>query len=306
MRGFFLAIFCCFIACQQIPPKPEFHELIGDNRVKEILCPFEVQYLDGLAWGPDQSLYFSDVAAGRIYRYKPGNGFSMVCDSTEGVNGMMFDHSGNLVVCQGKYGYLARFAPGSCIQDTLATAYGGERFNSPNDLVVDGHNGVYFTDPSFTPDHHFQTKEAVYYITPENEIRALINDIHPDGIALSLDSKILYLADRKEPFIWAFDVLDRGRLFNRRILYHLKDTESKEGEIRTATGMTIDVKGNLFLCTHSGIIILDAHGRYLGKISMDAHPANCAFGGTNLNILYITASNSLYQIKTNTNGRSLS
>lgn len=305
MRGVFLVIFCCLTSCQQIPPKPGFHELMGDNRVKEIPCPFELQYLDGLAWGPDQSLYFSDVAAGRIYRYKPGKGFSMVCDSTEGVNGMTFDHSGNLIVCQGKYGYIARVAPGSCRLDTLVMSYGGQRFNSPNDLVVDDYGGVYFTDPSFTLDHLFQTKEVVYYLTPENEVRALINDLHPDGIVLSSDNNILYLADRKKPFIWAFDVMEQGRLFNRRILYHLKDRDSINGETEKAAGMTIDVRGNLFLCTSSGLTILDSRGRYLGKIPLAVHPVNCAFGGANLDVLYITASNSLYQIKTNTYGATL-
>ncbi len=305
MRAILLAIFCLLIACRQMPPVANLNDIIRDNRVKAIPCPFELQYLDGIAWGPDQSLYFSDVTAGIIYRYTPGKGFFIVCDSTKGVNGMMFDRSGKLLVCHGEYGYIASYQPNSCTLEPLVTTYEGQRFNSPNDLVVDRYGGLYFTDPSFTPNHIFQPKEIVYYVTPEKKVRALINDIHPDGIALSVDGKILYLADRRKPFVWAFDVLDQGNLFNKRLLHHLKSNDSRASETENAAGMTIDVKGNLFVCTKRGITIIDAHGRYLGNIPLSSPPSNCTFGGANLDILYITASNSLYRIKTKTQGVAL-
>ena len=70
-------------------------------------------------------------------------------------NGQTFDAKGRLYHCEG-----AEFGPGGGRRVTrtdldtgnyevLCEQYEGQRFNSPNDICVDGRGRVYFTDPRY-------------------------------------------------------------------------------------------------------------------------------------------------------------
>ena len=69
-------------------------------------------------------------------------------------------------------------------------------------------------------------------------------------------------------------------------------------------GMTVDINGNLFVCDPNGmkIHIYDPSSKKIGHINIPERVANCTFGGHNKSDLYITASTSLYKLKTMTNG----
>ena len=60
----------------------------------------------------------------------------------------MFDRQGFLSTCQREHRRVVRIevARGNTIQ-VRANSFDGKRLNSPNDLALDAHGGVYFTDP---------------------------------------------------------------------------------------------------------------------------------------------------------------
>ncbi|MCC6368416.1 MAG: SMP-30/gluconolactonase/LRE family protein [Bryobacterales bacterium] len=78
---------------------------------------------------------------------------------------------------------------------------------------------------------------GVYHMTPKLEIEAIAKvQTRPNGIALSPDGGILYVANSGEKNIRAYEVDKKGHASNERIV-----GTGLEG----ADGMKVDVKGNL-------------------------------------------------------------
>ena len=67
-------------------------------------------------------------------------------------------------------------------------------------------------------------------------------------------------------------------------------------------GMTIDVDGNIYL-TGKGVTIFDKNGIQIGNIAVPENwTGNVCFGGKDMKSLFITASKSLYRIRTQIKG----
>jgi gluconolactonase len=66
--------------------------------------------------------------------------------------------------------------------------------------------------------------------------------------------------------------------------------------------MKVDVKGNLYTTTGGKVHIYSADGKKLEQIDVPEGPANVCFGGDDLRTLFITASTSLYSIRTKNPG----
>jgi streptogramin lyase len=104
-------------------------------------------FAEGPAVDPDGSVYFSDITAGKIYKWSPDGSVSVFLEGLNGPNGLMFDRNGNLIACEGGNGRLISIDPHGRIT-VLADQFNGLRFNEPNDLWIDPQGGIYFTDPA--------------------------------------------------------------------------------------------------------------------------------------------------------------
>jgi gluconolactonase len=203
----------------------------------------------------------------------------------------------------------------------VANKYAGKSIDGPNDLVMDSKGGIYFTDPQFTPDKvKNQPGRTVYYITPKGEVIRLLEPnafAMPNGVALSPDGKILYINNcydnetwwnvdsDKDNYVWAYDVKDDGTLANGRKfaqLYLTGEVLDRRGRTSGADGMKVDASGNVYVCTYAGIQIFNPEGKFVGIINTPTHPVNCAFGGPDMQTLYITSFNKIYSIRTNMRG----
>jgi gluconolactonase len=72
-------------------------------------------------------------------------------------------------------------------------------------------------------------------------------------------------------------------------------------------GMRADVFGNLWISSnavlgYSGVIVLTAEGKLLGRIRLPEVCANLTFGGPKRNMLFMCASQSLYLLQVQTQG----
>src|SRR5690606_28547153 len=75
----------------------------------------------------------------------------------------------------------------------------GQRFNSPNDLVIRNDGNIYFTDPDFqSPGGRIQGGTFVYRVAPplgSGEVTVIEEGLNnPNGITLSPDGNRLYVA----------------------------------------------------------------------------------------------------------------
>ena len=109
-----------------------------------------------------------------------------------------------------------------------------------------------------------------------------------NGLAWSPNNKTMYLADTRRPIVWAFDFdLDNGDIFNQRTFIEF---DIKEG---VPDGATVDTDGCYWLAEPraSRICRYTPDGRKDTIIELPVtKPTMCAFGGPNLNMLYITTS----------------
>ena len=61
-------------------------------------------------------------------------------------------------------------------------------------------------------------------------------------------------------------------------------------------GLTVDVRGNLYITSGLGVQVFASSGQALGVIAFPEQPANCAFGGPENKTLYVTARTGLYAV----------
>jgi gluconolactonase len=177
----------------------------------------------------------------------------------------------------------------------LADKWDGKRLNAPNDIVVSKSGHVYFTDPAF--GNQQDTREldfyGVYHIAPKGQLSVVAKPAgRPNGITLSPNGRILYVANSDERNIRAYDLDRDGEPSNERVA--VSNIDGIPDGIRT------DDKGNLYVAA-KGVAVYSPEGKLLMTIPVAETPSNCAFGDTDFETLYITARTSLYRVRLSPN-----
>ena len=99
----------------------------------------------------DGTLVFSEPGARRIHRLDPRtNQVSVLVGESNESHGITQDKTGRLISAQawdGSTRIAVIYPPGG---DVLAANFEGRPFSRPNDVIVAGNGGVYFTDPGLT------------------------------------------------------------------------------------------------------------------------------------------------------------
>ena len=283
-------------------------------------------FTEGPAVDQEGNVYFSDIENNRIMKLAADGTRSVFREPSGRTNGQTFDQQGRLYHCEG-----AEFGPGGGRRvsrtdlstgqhEVLTERYDGQRYNSPNDICVDGQGRIYFTDPRYGDRSDMEMEiEGVYRIDLDGSVTRIIQqpDIErPNGIALTQDSRTLYLVDscptvggnRK---IWAFDLDDAGNPSNQRVVYDFAPG-------RGGDGMRIDQQGNLLVAAgitvprgpHEtadvppGIYIISPAGELTGRIPIHEDVlTNLAFGGKDGRTLYITAGKTLFTTRVEVPGQ---
>jgi gluconolactonase len=125
----------------------------------------------------------------------------------------------------------------------------------------------------------------------------LIDDLkNPNGVILSPDEKTLYVIPSGSADMMAYPVESPGKLGAGKVFCTLQQAEGKLNG--GGDGLTVDVKGNLYITSRIGIQVFDPQGNLLGVIRspelIPEQPSNCTFGGKDNKTLFITARKSVY------------
>jgi gluconolactonase len=253
------------------------------------------RFTEGPVWSREGFLLFSDVPNNHIRKLVPGERSTMFREDSHGANGNTFDAQGRLYTCESKTRRVVRTDKKGAIE-TIAEKWEGKRLNAPNDIVVrkDGH--IYFTDPAFGDQSDKRELDfyGVYHITPKGVMNLIAKPAgRPNGIALSLNGRILYVANSDDRNVRAYDVDRNGAVSNERVV--VSNIAGVPDGIRT------DEKGNIYV-TAKGVAVYTPEGKLLHNIELSETPANCAFGDADFQTLYITARTSLYRVRLKVKG----
>ena len=257
------------------------------------------KFTEGPAVSPTGELFFSDIENNRIMKVTgPGKAQEFRRPSGR-ANGIVFDSRGRLVMCQGGGpggGRRVARLEKDGRETVLAEAYGGKKFIAPNDLCMDGLGRIFFTDPYYGPPAvKSQPSSGVYLITAGGEVRLLLKDLlKPNGIALSPDGLHLYISDRGTQKLHRYRVGEEGGLTGRKIVYDFSPD-------RGIDGMCLDAKGNIYGAAGkektTGLFVISPEGKLLLHLPMPEFSTNVTFGGEDGRDLYLTASSSVYKMR---------
>jgi gluconolactonase len=95
---------------------------------------------------------------------------------------------------------------------------------------------------------------------------------------------------------------DRSKIDLRAFPSRMPSSISRPPGSGVPDGMRVDRRGNLFVTGPLGIWVWAHSGKHLGTIVLPENAANLAWGDADLRTLYITATSSVYRLKTRTRG----
>ena len=286
--------------------KSHSNEIVAEGEVPVRLAD-SYSFTEGPATDARGNVYFTDQPNNRIYRWDCESGeITLFTDQSGRSNGMYFDAQGNLIACADMDNQLWRFDMRSTSgrllpqgrkngqAEILITDYRGKLLNGPNDVWISKDGGYYLTDPYFKRDYwtrspeRQQPVEGLYYLAPGSKQLLMLDSTlnQPNGIVGTPDGKHLYVAEAKENRILRYDILTDGSLTNRQVFANMG-----------SDGMTIDDRGNIYL-TGDGVTVFNKDGQKIAHFPIpEDWTANVCFGGKEHNILFITASKSVYTLK---------
>ncbi len=323
-------VMACGGAPEEPPEEVEVGEAAGEGRILRVdprldsLVPPGATieklaegyvFTEGPVWIREESrLLFSDVRANAIHQWTEADGASPFIDPVfegdrEGLrsissNGLTLDAEGRLIICEHGNRRISRLEEDGT-RTVLVDSFDGSRLNSPNDAVFGSDGSLYFTDPSYGLEGLEESPlreldfNGIYRLHPDGELELLVQDqSRPNGIALSPDEDVLYVANSDEnQKVWmAYDLGEDGAT-NGRVFYDVNDQTAPGA----ADGLKVDLGGNLFATGPGGVWVIGWDGVHLGTILLPEVVANVAWGDDG-QTLYMTASTGVYRIRLATGG----
>jgi gluconolactonase len=282
------------------------------------------KFTEGPVWIREGGyLLFSDPNSNIIYKYKPNgneNGELSIFRSRSGYsgadiaeygqpgsNGLTLDPQGRLTINQHGLRRVIRLEKDGS-ETVLADRYEGKRLNSPNDLVYASSGALYFTDPPFGLPKVFDDprKELPFsgvYSIYKGKLQLISKDFTgPNGIALSVDEKYLYVGnwDEKRAVVMRYETRADGTLSNGQVFFDM--TSALDKEKNAIDGIKVDKAGNLYVSGPGGLWVISPAGLHLGTIITPKHVHNMAWGDEDGRTLYLCARSGLYRMRLNIPG----
>jgi gluconolactonase len=240
------------------------------------------KFTEGPAANSKGELFFTDIPNSRIHKVGLDGKVRIFAENTGSANGLNFGPDGKLYACANAKKQIVAFD-----EQGKATIVAGDL--ESNDLAINHAGNLYVTDPG---------NRQVWFIPKDGQKRVVDKGIaQPNGVVLSPDQSLLYVADTKGQFVYSFQIQPDGSLADKQRYFHLHlvDGSSQSG----ADGMTVDARGYLYVTSELGLQVCDQAGR-VNFILPKPHQAwlsNATFGGPDLNELYVTVGDKVYKRK---------
>ncbi|MFN3521968.1 MAG: SMP-30/gluconolactonase/LRE family protein [Phenylobacterium sp.] len=229
---------------------------------------------NGAAIGPDGAIYITNN--GGSFQWLENQGMTIPGPTPP-------SHAG---------GMIQRFDLKTGELKTLYDSCDGKRLIGPNDIVFDKQGGFWFTD------HGCSTPEgrkfgALYYAKADGSHISRQRDhiISPNGVGLSPDEKVVYVADTQLGRLWAFDVAEPGVLAPQegfgpgRVVCNLPGYQLLDS-------LAVEASGKVCVATiiNGGVTAFDPDGSTEHFPFPDLIVTNICFGGADMRDAWVTCS----------------
>ena len=292
----------------------EIDEFFSKDSKIEILAN-GFSWSEGPVWSKKlNAVLFSDVPNNVIYKWDEKNGLEIFLDNIgysgvvpnlkkAGTNGLTIDNEGNLIICMHGDRRIVKLKDWNNNEFVpLATSFNNKLLNSPNDLVYNSNKDLFFTDPPYglKGGDNDKLKEldynGVFKLTSNGKLSVLIKNLsRPNGIAISGDEKLLYVAnsDLNNPVIMKYQISDEG-VKNPEVFFDGSFLSKKDKGL--FDGLKIHPSGTVFATGPGGVLLIKSNGIHMGTVRTEVRTANCTFDDK-YEYLYMTSHQYLTRIK---------
>lgn len=243
-----------------------------------------------------QVLYYTDVTNGLVNKYDPATGclYSVYIGGNVGPVLTVQNYPNQFVV--GRDRDLITFEwdeVSNSIKNVTILATIDE--NNPSNIFNDGKADSWGRIWAGSKENDSQSNMASFFsfsvednFTPRKQFNATTSN----GIAWNYNDTLMYYIDSPTGNIDVFDFeANTGKISNRRVVIDLK----YRGVPGVPDGMTIDSDNNLWVAIWGGSRVIHLNpttGEIIKQylIPFATQVSSCAFGGKNLDVLYITTS----------------
>ncbi|MFK7735491.1 MAG: SMP-30/gluconolactonase/LRE family protein [Pirellulaceae bacterium] len=289
------AIIVCVLLLSSVSANAQ--SLTADDAKLDLIAS-DYKFTEGPAVDAEGNVYFTDQPNDRIMRYSVDGELETWLQPAGRSNGLFFKQDGTLIACADGKNELWAIQPDKS-HKVLADGYDGKLFNGPNDVWVAGDGALFFTDPYYKRGYWERDSDQpelpkrVYRLSADGKSLTVAAEgfKQPNGIVGNAETGELFVADIGDKKTYKFKIDSAGKLTERTLF-------CESG----SDGMTLDQNGNLYL-TGKGVMVFNSAGEKTQTIDVpEGWTANVCFGGKNRDVLFVTASDSLYTIKMRTRG----
>jgi len=245
-------------------------------------------FLEGPTFDRAGNLYVCDIPFGRIFRIFPRREWSLVAEYDGWPNGLALHRDGRLFIADYRHGILICDPQTGQVSECL-TSIKSESFKGVNDLLFDGQGRLYFTDQGQTGMHD-PTGRVFRYDPSAQRLDCLLDTCpSPNGLALSPDEAVLFVAMTRGNAVWRVPVQP--------------DTAPTKVGIFTQMAGGISGADGLAMAEDGALAVADAGNGCVWTFSPYAEPllrivtptggrttTNLAYGGQNRRQMFVTES----------------
>lgn len=254
----------------------------------DVSCVLDVRAAlgEGPTWSREERrLYWVNINGHTVNRFDPATGTNEVCQLPEQVGSFVLREAGGLVVALRSGFHFLDF-------DTAAlTPIADPEADKPDNRFNDGRcgpDGRFWVGTMRDPQDPSQRTGALYCLDTDLSWRTMVSDIGvSNGLAFSPDGGTMYHADTRQDTIWAYDFrAEDGTLSNRRVFATTHDLPGRPD------GGCVDAEGFYWSANVDGwqMVRFAPDGSVDRTVKLPVQkPTMPAFGGDNLEIMYITS-----------------
>jgi len=281
-------------------PKPVTRGHSKNDFLSNLLVPGEdwelvgqgYQFTEGTAANAKGEVFYQDIPTSKTYKVSADGKLTTLSVDAKKASGTYFGPDGRRYTVAGETKQILAYDSKEH-QAVIADSISG------NDIVIANNGNTYVT----APDGAVKPGK-VYLVRPGGE-RIVVDEglKFPNGVALSPDQTQLYVTESATHWIWIYKIKTDGTLDNKQRYGWLHEPDSEENA--WPDGLRCDTAGRIYVASRLGVQILDQLGRVEAIIPIprsSSQASNLCFGGSDFNILYVSAGDKVFRRKLKTRG----